>query len=162
VQAGARQMTSVNTCWSFSATGRRLRLMRPRPVWQRRSAARTVSVTVDHYASTARNRSARGDLWPAVIHAWRARIQEAQDSPASGSMALPQEPPTPEPIVAPGSPHPPSVPCDFLAIDVETANADMASICCIGLVHFRGGSIAKQLNILINPEDVFEAINVSI
>jgi DNA polymerase III epsilon subunit-like protein len=27
----------------------------------------------------------------------------------------------------------------FVAIDVETANADMASICQIGLVHYRKG-----------------------
>jgi hypothetical protein len=51
---------------------------------------------------------------------------------------------------------------DFLAVDVETANADMASICAIGLVHFKGGEIARKLTILIDPEDHFDPVNISI
>lgn len=30
---------------------------------------------------------------------------------------------------------------DFVALDVETANADLASICAIGLVHFKAGEV---------------------
>jgi DNA polymerase-3 subunit epsilon len=51
---------------------------------------------------------------------------------------------------------------DFIALDVETANADFASICSIGLVHFRGGAVFKSLNILVDPEDRFDPINISI
>lgn len=51
---------------------------------------------------------------------------------------------------------------DFLAVDVETANADMASICAIGLVHFQSGEIARKLTVLIDPEDHFDPINISI
>jgi DNA polymerase III subunit epsilon len=51
---------------------------------------------------------------------------------------------------------------DFIALDVETANADFASICAIGLVHFRSNEVFKSLTILINPEDEFAAANVRI
>ncbi|MDB5578784.1 MAG: polymerase-3 subunit epsilon [Bradyrhizobium sp.] len=51
---------------------------------------------------------------------------------------------------------------DFIALDVETANADFASICSIGLVHFRGGAVFKSLTIMVDPEDDFDPINISI
>jgi DNA polymerase III subunit epsilon len=51
---------------------------------------------------------------------------------------------------------------DFIALDVETANADFASICSIGLVHFKAGQVFKSLTILIDPEDHFDPINISI
>jgi len=51
---------------------------------------------------------------------------------------------------------------EFIALDVETANADIASICSIGLVHFRDGQIVGSLNTLINPQDDFDAVNVGI
>jgi DNA polymerase-3 subunit epsilon len=51
---------------------------------------------------------------------------------------------------------------NFIALDVETANADFASICSIGLVHFRAGEVFKSLTILVNPEDHFDAVNISI
>lgn len=51
---------------------------------------------------------------------------------------------------------------DFIALDVETANADFASICSIGLVHFRAGAVFKSLTILVDPEDEFDPLNLSI
>jgi DNA polymerase-3 subunit epsilon len=51
---------------------------------------------------------------------------------------------------------------DFIALDVETANADFGSICSIGLVHFRGGIVFKSLTILVDPEDEFDPINIRI
>ena len=51
---------------------------------------------------------------------------------------------------------------EFIALDVETANADLASICAIGLVHFKGGAPFKSLTILVDPEDDFDPVNVSI
>lgn len=50
----------------------------------------------------------------------------------------------------------------FNAIDVETANADRASICQIGIVHVRGGRIVDRWKTLVNPEDWFDPWNVSI
>ncbi|KYK45165.1 hypothetical protein A1D31_11075 [Bradyrhizobium liaoningense] len=51
---------------------------------------------------------------------------------------------------------------DFIALDVETANSDFASICSIGLVHFRAGEVFKSLTILIDPEDDFSPANIAI
>jgi DNA polymerase-3 subunit epsilon len=51
---------------------------------------------------------------------------------------------------------------NFVAVDVETANADMASICSIGLVYFKEGVVAKRLEFLVDPEDDFDPINISV
>ena len=51
---------------------------------------------------------------------------------------------------------------DFVAIDVETANPDLASICQIGLVSFVDGEIRASWQTLVNPENYFEPINTSI
>jgi len=51
---------------------------------------------------------------------------------------------------------------DFVAIDVETANADMASICSIGAARFENGKVADEWYSLIDPRDYFDRINVSI
>ncbi|MGO3931803.1 exonuclease domain-containing protein [Rhodopseudomonas pseudopalustris] len=51
---------------------------------------------------------------------------------------------------------------DFIALDVETANADFGSICSIGLVHFRAGEVFKSLTILVDPEDDFDPVNIGI
>ena len=51
---------------------------------------------------------------------------------------------------------------DFIALDVETANADFGSICSIGLVHFRSRAVFKSLTILVDPEDEFDALNIGI
>ena len=51
---------------------------------------------------------------------------------------------------------------EFVAIDVETANADMASICQIGIAHFANGVIANEWKTYVDPQDHFDGINVSI
>jgi NAD-dependent DNA ligase len=51
---------------------------------------------------------------------------------------------------------------DFVTLDVETANSDMASICQIGLVDFRAGRVANSWEWLVDPEDYFDMVNVSI
>ena len=51
---------------------------------------------------------------------------------------------------------------DFIAIDFETANADLASICQIGTVSFQGGKAVETWQTLINPKDYFDPFNVSI
>jgi DNA polymerase-3 subunit epsilon len=51
---------------------------------------------------------------------------------------------------------------EFVAIDVETANADMASICQIGLAKYRDAQLMDEWSSLINPEDYFDSINIAI
>jgi DNA polymerase-3 subunit epsilon len=51
---------------------------------------------------------------------------------------------------------------EFVAIDVETANADMASICQIGLAKYKDGKLEQEWSSLIDPEDYFDFINVNI
>jgi DNA polymerase-3 subunit epsilon len=48
-----------------------------------------------------------------------------------------------------------------VAIDVETANPDMGSICQIGVASFVDGALADEWSTLIDPEDYFDDINVS-
>ena len=50
----------------------------------------------------------------------------------------------------------------FCAIDVETANANRASICQIGVVSVVDGEIENCWGTLVNPESWFAKINVSI
>ena len=51
---------------------------------------------------------------------------------------------------------------DFTTIDVETANADRSSICQIGIVQIREGTIVDQWESLVDPEDWFDDWNVKI
>jgi len=48
----------------------------------------------------------------------------------------------------------------FTAIDVETANPDLASICQIGVVSFKDGAIVNCWKTYVDPEDEFSPINV--
>lgn len=50
----------------------------------------------------------------------------------------------------------------FFALDVETANADMSSICQIGVVEFRDGKVANQWGTFVDPESYFDPFNVGI
>ena len=50
----------------------------------------------------------------------------------------------------------------FVAIDVETANPDRASICQVGAVAVRDGEIADTLDLLVDPETYFDPWNVQI
>ncbi len=51
---------------------------------------------------------------------------------------------------------------DFVVIDVETANSDLSSICQVGIASFRDGSLADAWESLVDPEDYFSPVNVSI
>jgi DNA polymerase-3 subunit epsilon len=51
---------------------------------------------------------------------------------------------------------------DFVALDVETANPDLASICQIGIVSFSDGTIVDKWCVFINPSDYFDPWNVHI
>jgi len=51
---------------------------------------------------------------------------------------------------------------DFVAIDVETANADMASICQLGVATFRSGALVAEWKSYVDPEDYFDPFNISI
>jgi DNA polymerase III epsilon subunit-like protein len=50
----------------------------------------------------------------------------------------------------------------FVAIDVETANANMASICSIGAAVYENGALTDEWYSLIDPKDYFDGMNVSI
>ncbi|MBI3126386.1 MAG: 3'-5' exoribonuclease [Candidatus Tectomicrobia bacterium] len=50
----------------------------------------------------------------------------------------------------------------FIAVDVETANADMASICAIGAAAFEDGQLSSEWYSLVDPDDYFDPVNVSI
>jgi DNA polymerase III subunit epsilon len=50
----------------------------------------------------------------------------------------------------------------FVAIDVETANADFSSICQIGLAVYSDHQLSEEWTTYINPEDYFSSINVAI
>ena len=51
---------------------------------------------------------------------------------------------------------------DFVAVDVETANADRASICQIGLAKYEQGVLSQEWKSYVDPEDYFDDINVYI
>lgn len=50
----------------------------------------------------------------------------------------------------------------FTVIDVETANADLESICQVGVVRFMDGGLSGQWASLVNPGDYFDPFNVAI
>ena len=50
----------------------------------------------------------------------------------------------------------------FLALDVETANENFASICSIGIATFEDGRMTGEWHSLVDPKDRFSAINKSI
>ena len=51
---------------------------------------------------------------------------------------------------------------DFCAIDVETANNHIGSICQIGIAHFHNGSVVESWSVLVNPESLFANHNIMI
>ncbi|MEG3193060.1 exonuclease domain-containing protein [Lysobacter sp. D1-1-M9] len=50
----------------------------------------------------------------------------------------------------------------FAAIDVETANADLSSICQVGVAFFQDGKQVDSWSSLVDPEDEFDGFNVLI
>jgi len=51
---------------------------------------------------------------------------------------------------------------DFVVIDVETANPDLASICQVGIAVFSNGQFSESWSTLVNPNDYFDSYNVSV
>ena len=51
---------------------------------------------------------------------------------------------------------------DFIALDVETANPDMASICQIGCVKYSNGKLIDEWESYVDPEDYFDETNMFI
>jgi len=51
---------------------------------------------------------------------------------------------------------------DFVVIDVETANPDLASICQVGIAIFENGLFRESWSSLVNPDDYFDSCNVAI
>lgn len=50
----------------------------------------------------------------------------------------------------------------FVALDVETANADISSICQIGIARFEDNRLVGEWCSLIDPEDYFDPTNIYI
>ena len=50
----------------------------------------------------------------------------------------------------------------YLALDVETANADYSSICQLGIAEFENGKVIDRWSSLINPESYFDPFNTAI
>jgi DNA polymerase-3 subunit epsilon len=51
---------------------------------------------------------------------------------------------------------------EFVVVDVETANADLSSICQVGIASFRDEKLTDTWVSFINPQDYFSPVNVSI
>ncbi|QOW24493.1 exonuclease domain-containing protein [Lysobacter sp. H23M47] len=51
---------------------------------------------------------------------------------------------------------------DFVVIDVETANPNLASICQVGIAVFSGGCLEESWSSLVNPDDYFDSYNVAV
>jgi DNA polymerase III subunit epsilon len=51
---------------------------------------------------------------------------------------------------------------EFIALDVETANADMSSICQIGIARYRDRTLIEEWKTFVDPDDYFDGINISI
>lgn len=51
---------------------------------------------------------------------------------------------------------------NFVVIDVETANHDLSSICQVGIASFHDGLLRNSWESLVNPQDEFDPICVSI
>ena len=51
---------------------------------------------------------------------------------------------------------------DFVVIDLETANADLSSICQVGIASFEGGNMVDAWESFVNQQDYFSPINISI
>jgi DNA polymerase-3 subunit epsilon len=49
---------------------------------------------------------------------------------------------------------------DFVALDVETANPDLSSICQVGMARFQDGKITHEFSTLVDPQDYFDLMNV--
>jgi len=51
---------------------------------------------------------------------------------------------------------------DFFVVDVETANQSRHSICQIGIATFADGRMVDGWETLVNPQEYFAGINISI
>lgn len=51
---------------------------------------------------------------------------------------------------------------DFIAIDFETANSSRSSACALGLVEVKDGVITAEHSWLIDPQQRFDGMNISI
>src|SRR3954454_9859774 len=51
---------------------------------------------------------------------------------------------------------------DFVALDFETANPSMASVCQVGIAEFTQGQMQDAWSSLIDPQDYFSDMNTAI
>jgi len=55
-----------------------------------------------------------------------------------------------------------AIPMNFVAVDVETANSDISSICQFGIARYRNSLLECEWESHVNPETYFDFINTSI
>ena len=51
---------------------------------------------------------------------------------------------------------------EFVALDVETANENVGSICQIGLAGYKDNELVREWVSLVNPEEKFSPFNISV
>jgi DNA polymerase III subunit epsilon len=51
---------------------------------------------------------------------------------------------------------------NFVALDVETANPDMASVCQIGAARYSSGVLAEEWRTYVDPQDYFDGMHVTV
>ena len=51
---------------------------------------------------------------------------------------------------------------EFIALDLETANSGMESVCQVGIAHFKNRKLVDEWSTLVDPEDYFDPINIGI
>jgi DNA polymerase-3 subunit epsilon len=51
---------------------------------------------------------------------------------------------------------------DFVAVDVETANTDVGSICQVGLAGYKNGILVREWVSLVDPEEGFSPFNIRV
>ena len=51
---------------------------------------------------------------------------------------------------------------NFIAVDVETANSFVSSICQIGIAEYASGQLVAEWETLVNPQDEFDSFNIEV
>lgn len=51
---------------------------------------------------------------------------------------------------------------EFVAIDLETANADVSSICQVGMARYMKGELVHEWKTYVDPQDYFDGMNIAV
>lgn len=56
----------------------------------------------------------------------------------------------------------PKIHCDFIALDVETANHEPWTLCQVGLAYFQNGELVHTWQSLVDPQTDFDPMNIRV